>query len=110
MVDVTPTAHEAGFRLPVALTTAAWQDTVEWSSTDNQRQTHQDESGRLWDVLWMAYLAARIQPNGSRVAFQLLRVPRGGRGTRPRLTTLHMHIGPGDRGEPVVTLMQPHED
>jgi len=69
LVDVTETAREAGFRLPVAMTAAAWADCVTWSETDNQRQTHQDESGRLWDVLWMAAITAR-KAQGERVPFQ----------------------------------------
>ena len=110
LVDVTETAKEAGFRVPVAMTTAAWQDAVEWTDADSKRQTSQDESGRLWDVVWMAYLAVRRGGTEPRKLFQLLRVPRGGRGVRPRLTTLHIHIGPGDNGETVITIMQPHED
>lgn len=110
LMDVTDTAKEAGFRVPVAMTTAAWQDTVEWTDADSKRQAAQDQSGRLWDVVWMAYLAVRRGGTEPRKAFQLLRVPRGGRGVRPRLTTLHIHIGPGDNGEPVITIMQPHED
>lgn len=110
LVDVTETAREAGFRVSVAMTTAAWTDTVEWTEADSKRQTAQDQSGRLWDVVWMAYLAVRRGGTEPRKAFQLLRVPRGGRGVRPRLTTLHIHIGPGDGGEPVITIMQPHED
>lgn len=109
LIDVTEPAREAGFRLPVALTAAAWADCVEWSAADSQRQTLQDEAGRLWDVVWMASIAAR-QAQGERVAFQLYRVPRGGRATRPRLTTLHLHIGPGDAGEPVITILMPNED
>lgn len=110
LVDVTETAKEAGFRLPVALTSAAWHQAVEWSDKDSRRQTPQDESGRLWDVLWMAYLAARRASGGCRVEFGLLVVPRGGAARRPRLMALHMHIGPGDDGEPVITIMLPHED
>lgn len=110
LVDVTETAKEAGFRVPVAMTTAAWADAVEWTEADSKRQTSQDESGRLWDVVWMSYLAVRRGGMEPRKAFQLLRVPRGGRGVRPRLTTLHIHIGPGDSGEPVITIMQPGED
>lgn len=109
LVNVTETALEAGFRIPVAMTAAAWADCVAWSDADSERQTHQDESGRLWDVLWMASLAAR-RAQGERCPFQLYRVPRGGRATRPRPTTLHMHIGPGDAGEPVITLLLPGED
>lgn len=44
------------------------------------------------------------------VPVQLYRVPRGGKGRMPRLTTLLMHIGPGDAAEPVITLMCRGED
>jgi hypothetical protein len=108
LVDVSDTASEAGFRIPVAMTRAAWADCVEWTEADSHRQTHQDEAGRLWDVLWMAVRAARR--GGSETLFQLYRVPRGGRGTRPRLTTLRMLCGPGDAGEPVITILLPGED
>jgi hypothetical protein len=110
LVDVTETAREAGFRIPVAITAAAWSKTVQWSEVDSERQTHQDEAGRLWDVLWMSYVAARRASGGCRVSVPLQVVPRGGRGRRPRSTALHMVIGPGDEGEPVITLMNPDED
>ncbi len=109
LVDVTETAREVGFRFPVAMTRAAWEDCVTWSEADNKRQTYQDEAGRLWDVLWMASVAAR-RNSGSEVRFQLYRVPRGGRGVRPRLVTLQMLCGPGDEGEPVITIGLPGED
>jgi len=54
LVDVSETAREAGFRWPVAITQAAWEDCIAWTEDDNNRQVYQDESGRLWDVLWMA--------------------------------------------------------
>lgn len=110
LIDVTETAQEAGFRLPVALTSAAWHQTVEWTDADSRRQTPQDEAGRLWDVLWMAYLAARRASGSCRVQFQLLAVPRGGAARRPRLMVLTMQIGAGDGGEPVITIMLPNED
>ena len=92
LVDVTETAKEAGFVWPVAITRAVWEDCVEWSDEDSKRQTYQDLSGRLWDVL------------------KLFRVPRGGRGQKARRTTLKLITGPGDSGEPVVTILLPHED
>lgn len=109
LVDVSAMAREAGFSVPVAMTSAAWADCVEWSDQDSNRQVHQDEAGRLWDVLWMSHLAAR-RTQGGTVAVQLYRVPRGGRGRMPRKTTLHMNIDPGDAAEPVITLMLPGED
>lgn len=110
LVDVTTIAQETGFKFPVALTRAVWSDCIEWSESDSKRKGGwpQDEAGRLWDVLWMAKLAARR--GGQRIAFQVLRVPREGRGFRPRLVTLVAHCGPGDNGEPVITIKQPNED
>lgn len=110
LIDVSQTAHEAGFRLPVALTASAWADYVAWDDADSSRQTAQDEAGRLWDVIWMASLAARRARESQRFAFQVYRVPRGGSGIWVRLTTLHMCIGPGDDAAPVITILMPSED
>ncbi len=111
LIDVTEMATEAGFRWPVAITHAAWQDCVAWSDDDSRRQTYQDESGRLWDVLWMAFIAIRGSAHsGTEINFQLYRVPKGGRRTKAQLTTLKLVSGPGDAGGPVVTVMLPQED
>ncbi len=111
LIDVTETGREAGFRWPVALTQAAWMDCVEWTEEDSKRQTHQDLSGRLWDVLWMAYVAIRTsKDNGRECFYQFYRVPRGGRKTKARRVLLKLVTGPGDNGEPVVTIMQPEEN
>lgn len=103
------TAREAGFRFPVALTRAAWLDCVAWTDEDSERQTPQDESGRLWDVMNMTALAARRNRGERRFMATLYRVPRGGRARAPRLVQLKCVIGPGDSGEPVVTIMQADE-
>lgn len=108
LVDVTAMAREAGFSCPVAISRAAWADCVEWTDADSKRQTYQDESGRLWDVIWMASRAARA--GGMEKLFQLYRVPVGGRGVRPRLTALKMLAVPGDQGELVITILMPGED
>jgi len=106
LVDVSETAREAGFRVPVALTAAVWADCVAW---DNEREVcYQDESGRLWDVLSMAFFHARAHGDADRLHFSLLRVRSGG--LRPALVRLVLRVGPGDGGEPVLTIMQPGED
>lgn len=108
LVDVSQSAREAGFRIPVAMTARAWSECVAWPETESAIQ---DESGRLWDVVFMAAAAARRaarRREGDRTTFDLHVVPRGGR--VPRLTTLVLHVGPGDRGEAVATLMRPGED
>src|SRR5262249_37382938 len=55
LIDATETAREAGFRYPVALTSAAWAECV--SVPDGVEC--QDEAGRLWDVLTMLRHATR---------------------------------------------------
>ncbi len=111
LVDVGAMAGEAGFRWPVSLTAAAWADCVAWSEDDSHRQTAQDESGRLWDVLFMAAYAIRIAAGcGDRLLFPLYRVPRDGLTSSAREVTLKLVVGPGDAGEEVVTIMLPGED
>lgn len=103
--------QEAGFRVPVAMTETVFRDCVEWSIEDTERrQVAQDQEGRLWDVLAMARFAAVGSPNQSRIEFDLLRVPREGRGHMPRKVRLVSMIHEGDNGEPVITVMFPNED
>lgn len=111
LVDVTPMALDTGFKFPVALTRAAWADCVEWNDEIEARKAiTQDESARLKDLLWMAFLACRAAGGGQRRMFELYRIPREGRGNRPRQVSLVIHIGPGDDPLPVITIMQPNED
>ena len=107
LVDVTTTAHEAGFRVPVALTAAAAHEAVTW---DPAHGAHQDPTGRLWDVLTMAHLAATRGSDTDRAGFHVLRIPNQPGAELPVLTALDLHIGPGDDTEPVVTILLPGED
>ena len=115
LIDVSATAREAGIVWPVALTAAAWADCVEWTDETEARKgyTGQSESGRLWDVLWMARLAlramARVPGQQARI-FGLLRTPREGRGIKPRLARLVLRVGPDDDGKPCVTITLPGEN
>jgi hypothetical protein len=111
LIDAGAMANEAGFKWPVAVTSAAWAECVAWTEDDSDRQVHQDQSGRLWDVLYMASHAIRTSASASdRLLFQLYRVPRDGRSTEAELTTLKLIVGPGDQGEPVITILLPDED
>jgi hypothetical protein len=104
-------AQEAGFRMPVALTAAVWADCVAWSEKDSRKQVHQDQSGRLWDVLFMAAHAIRTsRACGDWMLFQHYRVPRDGRATEAEPTTLQLRVGAGDSGKPVMTILLPNED
>jgi len=111
LIDPGSMAREAGFKWPVALTTDAWAECVVWADDDSKQQVHQDQSGRLWDVLYMASHAIRTSNNsGDRILFQLYRVPRDGQSMEAELITLRLIVGPGDSGEPVITILLPHED
>ena len=111
LVDAGPIAKEAGYRWPVALTAAAWSDCVVWTDADSDTQVYQDQAGRLWDVLFMGAYAIRTHgAGGDRLNFSLYRVPRDGYSTEPELVTLKLIVGPGDDGQPVMTILLPHED
>lgn len=105
LVDVTDAARPAGFRVPVALTRAVWASCVDWPE---DQPVYQDESGRLWDILYLGFRAARDAGHELRVNYELHVVPIGGREAMP--TTLSLHIGPGDAAEPVITILLPNED
>jgi len=121
LVDVTTTAREAGIAYPVALTPAVWSDCCEWTDEDKKRSRSvpdgQSTAGRLWDVVSMARFAIvgeqrRVRAGAaprSELLYGLLRKPRPGRGRRRRVT-LKLHVGGGDDGSPVITIMEPHED
>ena len=111
LVNAGPMAQEAGFKLPVALTSAVWADCVAWTDDDSRKKPFQDQSGRLWDVLYMASHAIRTNPgSGNQLLFQLYWVPRHGDSTEAVLVTLKLIIGPGDHGEPVMTILLSLED
>jgi hypothetical protein len=109
LIDATAEANEAGFKVPVAITAAAWAEVVAWADEDSARQIHQDERERLNDLLWVAVTLARYNTS-NRMPFQHHRVPRGGKSVRRTPITLVMVIGPGDNAEPVVTFMLPSVD
>ena len=59
LIDVSEMGKEAGFVYPVALTHAVFNRYV----TVPEGVTCQDEKGRLWDILWMLYVAIRRGAN-----------------------------------------------
>ena len=94
-----------GIRFPVALTRAAWERCV----AVRPGVLCQDEAGRLWDVLWMLRCAIGRQ-SGRRVVYYGVHVRNDNRERTPPLVRLKAVCGPGDRGEPVLTVLLPDED
>ncbi len=108
LVDVTPTAHEAGFRYPVAITQAL-QAMLE--PGEAEQALGQSYAGRLWDTLWMAWLSAR-RTQGDRFTFQVILAEASADahdGLALPEVTLVAVCGPGDHGEPVITIGLPND-
>jgi hypothetical protein len=103
LVDVTQTAREAGFKHPTAVTAALWQ-TIEHIP---EEFSHEDIQGRLWDVLFMAALNARRVPAGCNQFPYTLILHQAF--TDRQEVELICHCGPGDRGEPVLTIGFPED-
>jgi hypothetical protein len=105
LIDLTDWAKETGFKIPVACTAAVWNGYV--VPTDRTRELGQSERGRAHDLLWMLFNAIRKGGSGDSLLFQVM-----------FLQTPHRHVivklksvcGPGDHGEPALTIMLPGED
>ena len=103
---------EAGIKYPVAMTVAAYSKTV--SEPGTPLPPGQDISGRLWDVLTMFKVAAK--QGGEEIRFPVSVVnwvsvdgERIGRAKRETVI-LKAICGPGDGGEPVITILLSDED
>lgn len=106
LVDVSGMAKEAGFTVPVAVTANLWADIQTFPEGSGE-----DGTGRLWDVLCIGRIAigqamAKNGGNSSELLYNLLLSREG----LSSIYTLKSVIGPGDQGEPVLTLMRPDED
>jgi hypothetical protein len=105
LMDVSEMAREAGFRYPAALTRAVWERYV----VVPDEVDGQDVDGRLWDILWMLKQAIAMEPQSKKDVMQFRLYVRNDN-RKPKLVTLKSVCGPGDDGEPVLTIMLPSED
>ena len=97
--------REAGFKYPVAMTVGAFAATV--CGIGQELPEGQDIDGRLWDVLWvLAQAVTSRRTSSDRVSFKV-RVWDGNRHNDIALWSL---CGPGDNGEPVITILLQGED
>ncbi len=111
LVDVTATAREAGFTIPMAITRTVWTRLVR---LPEDYRGYQDEKGRLWDVVWMAAVYARRNRQTDRFTMTVLvrDIRQDGRDSRnpPRKHHPIVALSGGDDGEPVITIMFPEDD
>lgn len=114
LIDVTKMAKEAGIKHPTAITQNLWSSRVE---VPEGLEGIQDEKGRLWDVLCMFVFAARKATSPDltySVLFQAKErkadIDRGTFNIKMEKVQLNAVCGPGDQGEPVITIMLPGDD
>jgi len=105
LVDVTPWAKEAGFRFPVAVTSAVWHEYIVPDKHPNA--AGQSEKGSMMDVFTMLHWAIRASKGPSDLLYFKVVFTLAG---QQRTITLKSHCGPGDNAEPVITIMKPDED
>lgn len=100
-------AREAGFKIPVVITSGAWENLVAWDGTDHG----QSEEGRLWDVLYMTFLNARkAKAEEDSIDFTMGRVPAGStRGTPSRVEVCAVVQAYDKSGAPCLTIFLPDE-
>ena len=109
LVDVTVTAKEVGFRWPVVIT-AALHDRLTPSQHDVS--IGQDYDGRLWDALWLAaYTIKLADPGTDTVTYTVVLQEVEAKSGQPVNVDIRLWAvcGPGDEGEPVVTIGFPED-
>ncbi|MDO8756987.1 MAG: hypothetical protein Q7J64_03150 [Elusimicrobiota bacterium] len=94
-------AREAGFRWPVAVTQDVWSvlETSEVLKAEGQSYI-----GRAWDMLTILRASLRSSKGGRAVCFAALFVMEPGKSPRP--VSMRAVSGPGDEGEPTITIMK----
>lgn len=104
LIDLTEWARETGFRYPVACTDTVWNGYV--TPDEDLCLLGQSERGRAHDLLWMLLCAIR-RSSGDHIQFETLFLQSPHRRITARFKAV---CGPGDDGEPVITIMLPNED
>ena len=103
---VTKTAavvKQTGFTLPIVMTATAFGETIGFGDLPDG----QSVTGRLWDVLMvLRSMIRRMPPGEDRVHFKV----SVWNGTSLNEVALWCLCGPGDEGEPVLTIMLEGED
>lgn len=105
LVDLSRLAREAGFCWPLAVTRAVWSVLEPGQDLEKEGQSW---TGRAWDLLSVLRMGLRSAKDGREVRFAPYFLTEPGK--PPRQVTMRAVSGPGDDGEPVITVMMPDED
>lgn len=102
MQDETAEVCRQHYRFPIATTSAVFE--IIRKAVENPRACN-DYKGVIHDMLWMSKVMKRRLDDST----VLFRVKINGAG-RKSLYEFKLTVGPGDHGEPVITIMLPDED
>ena len=105
LIDVTETAKEAGFVVPVAVTNGLYAEYIEPS--ESLKNLGQTTNGSLWDVLFMLHLKIHNCPKANTVIYTVAFEKENGMTDEINLKAV---IDGGDDGNPVLTIMKENED
>ena len=102
LVDISALAREAGFKFPVAVTSRVFE------LLNDTRQPGQSFEGRTWDLLMILRLKIKASNGTDTIYFSPLFNAKNH--SNPKAYQLWSKCGPGDDGEPVITVMFTDED
>jgi hypothetical protein len=105
LIDVTAQAGEVGFKVHTVVTDHLYNMYV--VPPARLEGEGQSVEGRLHDLLFRTLLAARAIRDSDRAEFDVLFLMAPGRWDTAHVVAV---IGPGDQGEPVMTIMLPEDD
>ena len=104
--DFGDLCRQLGIKVNVAMTSGAWSATI--GGLDEELPPGQSIEGRIWDVLYAwRYAIALSGCETDRVDFKVSVLQNDG---KRKVVNLWSLIGPGDEGEPVITIMLQGED
>lgn len=110
LVDVSQMASEAGFRYPTAITADLH---ARITPKEREKALGQSYEGWLWDVVFLASFTARRAGQVDRCSFEvgLFEADEAPphRTHRRTLSLWMVVVGPGDDGEPVITIGFPED-
>ena len=103
IIDISELAKEAGFKVPVAVTEALYNGYL--VPSESCEKFGQSISGRTWDLLILLHLACKSAKENTLLFSVRMLLETGS-----EVVEMKSVIGPGDKGEPVMTIMLPGED
>ena len=104
LIDVTAEAKRYGFKLPFVIGDNLFNRYV--TPPSGLEGKGQSQKGRLHDLMTLAAFSARKGLQQDQVEFEVLFLMMPGKHQKVRCI---LHVGPGDHGEPVLTLCLPED-